>query len=176
MKILKTKFKDLLIVKSKVFFDNRGFFRETFRKKILKKNLIFGCASKSKKNVLRGLHLQSKNAQGKFISVVKGEIFDVAVDLRKNSSTFGKYFNIKLSEKNGKSIFIPAGFAHGFVGLKKENIIYYFCTSYRSASHENGIKWNDKDLKIKWPIKKPIVSKKDKKNISFKDYINKFIK
>jgi len=120
--------------------------------------------------------LQSRNAQGKFISVVKGEIFDVAVDLRKNSSTFGKYFNIRLSEKNGKSIFIPPGFAHGFVGLKKENIIYYFCTSYRSISHENGIKWNDKDLKIKWPIKKPIVSKKDKKNISFKNYINKFIK
>ena len=176
MKVFKTKFKGLIILKSKVFLDDRGFFRETFRKKILNKNLIFGCSSKSKKNVLRGLHLQSKNAQGKFISVIKGEIFDVAVDLRKNSPTFGKYFTINLSEKNGKSIFIPAGFAHGFVGLKKENIVYYFCTNYRSVSHENGINWNDKDLKIKWPIKKPIVSKKDKKNLSFKDYVKKFIK
>ena len=176
MKILKTKFKGLLIIKSKVFFDDRGFFRETFRKKILNKNLIFGCSSKSKKNVLRGLHLQSKNPQGKFISVIKGEIFDVAVDLRKKSSTFGKYFSINLSEKNGKSIFIPAGFAHGFIGLKKENIVYYFCTNYRSAANENGINWFDKDVKIKWPIKKPIVSSKDKKNISFKDYVKKFIK
>ena len=176
MRILKTKFKGLFILKSKVYFDDRGFFRETFKKKLLSKNLIFGCSSKSKKNVLRGLHLQTKNAQGKFISVVKGEIFDVAVDLRKNSSTFGKYFTINLSEKNGKSIFIPAGFAHGFVGLKKENIVYYFCTKYRSASYENGINWNDRDLKIKWPIKKPIISKKDKKNISFKDYVKKFIK
>ena len=176
MEILKTKFKGLFILKSKVFFDDRGFFRETFRKKILNKNLIFGCSSKSKKNVLRGLHLQNKNAQGKFITVLKGEVFDVAVDLRKNSSSFGKYFTINLSEKNGKSIFIPPGFAHGFVGLKKENIIYYFCTNYRSATHEKGICWDDKDLKIKWPIKKPIISKKDKKNISFKDYIQKFIK
>ena len=130
MKILKTKFKGLFILKSKVFFDDRGFFRETFRKKILNKNLIFGCCSNSKKNVLRGLHLQNKNAQGKFITVIKGEVFDVAVDLRKNSSTFGKYFSINLSERNGKSIFIPAGFAHGFVGLKKENIIYYFCSFF----------------------------------------------
>tara|TARA_Y200000002_G_C22605371_1_gene631348 strand:+ start:400 stop:930 length:531 start_codon:yes stop_codon:yes gene_type:complete len=176
MKKYKTKFKGLFVIKSKVFFDDRGFFRETFRKKNLNKNLIFGCSSKSKKYVLRGLHLQNKNAQGKFISVIKGEIFDVAVDLRKNSSTFGKYFTIKLSERNGKSIFIPAGFAHGFVGLKKENIVYYFCTNYRSASHELGISWNDKDLKIKWPVKKPLVSKKDKKNISFKDYLKKFVK
>mgnify|MGYP001391880850 FL=1 len=104
MEILKTKFKGLFILKSKVFFDDRGFFRETFRKKILNKNLIFGCSSKSKKNVLRGLHLQNKNAQGKFITVLKGEVFDVAVDLRKNSSSFGKYFTINLSEKNGKTI------------------------------------------------------------------------
>lgn len=176
MKRLKTKFKNLIILKSKVFFDKRGFFRETFKKNILKKDLIFGCSSKSKKNVLRGLHLQNKYSQGKFITVVKGEIFDVAVDLRRNSKTFGRYFSIYLSEKNGKSIFIPPGFAHGFVGIKNENIIYYLCTNYRSITHERGIKWNDKELNIKWPIKKPIISKKDEKNISFKDYKKRFIR
>ncbi len=174
MKLNKTKIKDLIIIKSKVHFDKRGFFREAFKRKIVKKKFIFGCASSSKKNVIRGLHLQTKDAQGKFLTVLKGEIFDVALDLRKSSKTFGKYFSIKLSDKNGKSIFIPPGFAHGFVGLKRENIIYYFCTNYRSAKNEIGIQWNDEDLKIKWPIKKPKISNKDKKNLSFKAYLKKF--
>ena len=174
MRILKTKFKDLLIFKSKNFYDNRGFFREISLEKLIKKKLIFTVVSKSKKNVLRGLHFQKKNPQGKYLSVLKGEIFDVALDLRKSSKTFGKYFSIKLSDKNGKSIFIPPGFAHGFVGLKRENIIYYFCTNYRSAKNEIGIQWNDEDLKIKWPIKKPKISNKDKKNLSFKAYLKKF--
>ena len=120
--------------------------------------------------------MQNKNSQGKFITVVKGEIFDVAVDLRRNSKTFGRYFSIYLSEKNGKSIFIHPGFAHGFCGIKNENIIYYLCTNYRSITHERGIKWNDKELNIKWPIKKPIISKKDEKSISFKDYKKRFIR
>ncbi len=175
MKKLNTKFKGLFVVKSKVFFDKRGFFRETFKSKLIRKKLVFGCSSKSKKNVLRGLHLQNKRSQGKFVTVLKGEIFDVAVDLRKNSKTFGKYFSIYLSEKNGKSVFLPQGFAHGFLGVQKENIIYYLCTNYRSAIHEHGIKWNDKDLKIKWPIKKPIISKKDKNNIDFFEYKKNFI-
>ena len=164
MKIVKTKFKDLFIIKSKVYIDNRGFFREIFKKKLLNKyKFVFACASSSKKNVLRGLHFQSKFPQGKYLTVLKGEILDIAVDLRINSKTFGKHFKINLSEKNGKSIFIPPGFAHGFVGLKKENTIVYFCTNYRSKYHEDGILWNDSDLKIKWNIKKPILSKKDKK-------------
>ena len=103
---------------------------------------------------------------------MKGEIYDVAVDLRKNSKTFGKYFSINLSDKNGLAIYIPEGFAHGFVGLKKENIINYYCTNYRSKKNEMGILWNDKRLKIKWPIKKPIISSKDKKNLSFEDYLD----
>ena len=98
----------------------------------MKKKFIFSCVSSSKKNVIRGLHLQRKFAQGKYISVLKGEIFDVVVDLRKNSKNFGKYFSIRLSDKNGLSIFIPEGFAHGFVGMKKENLISYQCTNYRS--------------------------------------------
>ena len=120
------------------------------------------------------MHIQTNFSQGKHLSVIKGEIFDVAIDLRKNSKSFGKYFQIKLSEENGTSIYIPPGFAHGFVGLKKENIIYYHCTNYRSKNHEVGVKWNDKDVNIKWPINKPILSNKDKTNISLKEFIRKY--
>ena len=124
----------------------------------------------SKKNVIRGLHLQKKNSQGKFISVIKGKIFDVVVDLRKNSKTYGKYLSTILSEKNSKSIFIPPGFAHGFCALSKENYVVYSCTKYRDEKSEIGIKFNDQDLKINWPIKKPIISTKDKNNISLREF------
>jgi len=171
MKIISTKFKGLKVIQSKSFIDNRGLFKEDYKKKFFKKkNFIFGCTSTSKKNVIRGLHLQSKFAQEKYVSVLKGAILDVVLDVRKKSKTFGKHFKIILSDKNAKSIFIPAGFAHGFLGLKKENIIYYTCTNYRSAKNEVGILWNDKDLKIKWGIKNPILSKKDKKNFTFKEF------
>ena len=123
---------------------------------------------------MRGLHLQTKFAQGKYLSVLKGEIYDVAVDLRKNSKTFGKYFSIKISNENGISIYIPPGFAHGFLGLKKENILSYHCTNYRSKKHEVGIKWDDPDIKINWQIKKPFLSSKDKKNLSLKEYLKKY--
>lgn len=175
MLIKSTKFKNLKIIYSPVHKDNRGFFREVFKKRSFsKKKFVFTCLSSSKKNVLRGLHLQKKFAQGKYLSVIKGEIFDVAVDLRKKSKTFGKFFSIKLSDKNGLSIFIPEGFAHGFIGLKKENIISYHCTNYRSKKNEIGIKWNDPNFKIRWPVKKPILSKKDKQNISFNDYLKNY--
>ena len=171
MKIISTKFPGLKIVVSKSHKDSRGFFREDFKKKFFKsKKFVFACTSSSKKNVLRGLHLQSNYSQEKYLSILKGAILDVVVDLRKKSKTFGKHFKIILSDKNAKSIFIPAGFAHGFLGLKKENIIYYTCTNYRSAKNEVGILWNDKDLKIKWEIKNPILSKKDKKNFTFKEF------
>ena len=175
MKIQSTKFKDLKVIFSKVHKDLRGSFREVFKKKFFKsKNFVFTCVSKSKKNVLRGMHLQTKNGQGKYLTVLKGEILDVCIDLRKNSKTLGKYFAINISDKNGISVYIPPGFAHGFLGLKNENIISYHCTNYRSKKHEIGINWNDEDIKIKWPIKKPMLSKKDKKNISFKDYLKKY--
>jgi len=170
VKKINTNFKGLFLIKTKIFFDNRGFFKEVFLKKIIKKNLVFGCLSKSKKNVLRGLHLQLKKSQGKFITVVKGKIFDVALDLRKKSKTYRKVFEIVLSEKDNKSLFIPKGFAHGFLGLSNENIVYYLCTNYRSKDNEIGILWNDKNLKINWPIKKPILSPKDKKNITLKEF------
>ena len=177
MKIISTKFSGLKIILSKNHRDSRGFFKEDFKKKFFKgKKFVFGCTSRSQKNVIRGLHLQTKFSQGKYVSVLKGKIFDVALDLRRNSKTFGKHFKIILSDNNAKALFIPAGFAHGLLGLKKENIIYYHCTNYRSVKYEVGILWNDKDLKIKWPIKNPIISKKDKKNLKFKDFEKLYIK
>ena len=169
MKIKKTRFKDLLIFQSRNFNDKRGLFRELGLEKHIKKKLIFTVVSKSKKNVLRGLHMQKKFQQGKYISVVKGKILDVVVDCRKKSKTYGKHFKTVLSEKNCKSIYIPPGFIHGFLGLDKENIIIYSCTNYRDKNSEIGVRWNDKDLKINWNIKSPILSKKDSKNLNFKE-------
>ena len=175
MIIKSTKFKDLKVIVSKTHNDKRGYFREIFKKKYFKYNkFVFTCVSSSKKNVLRGLHLQNKFSQGKYLTVLKGLIFDVTVDLRKKSKTFGKYFAIKLSDKDSTSIYIPPGFAHGFVGLKKENIISYHCTNYRSKNNEIGIIWNDKDINIKWPVKNPIISKKDTQNITLKNFIDNY--
>jgi len=173
--IVKTGFEDLLIIQNKKFNDQRGYFKELIRERQLNKKFPFVVMSFSKKNVVRGLHIQSKNSQGKFVSVIKGKIFDVVLDLRKNSKTFGKIFTSILSENNGKSIYIPPGFAHGICGLEKENYITYSCTKYRDAKNESGILYNDKELKIKWPIKKVILSKKDKDNLSFSEYKKKFL-
>ena len=173
MKVLNTNFKGLKKIVEKTHYDSRGYFREVFRNKFFKsKKLIFWSVSKSKKRVLRGLHIQEKFKQAKFISVIKGKIYDVVIDLRKGSKTYGKYYSIILSSKNNTSLFVPAGFAHGFCGLQKENIVLYGFTNYRSKKYEIGILWNDKKLKIKWPIKKPIISSKDKKNITFEKFEN----
>ena len=173
MKIYDTKFSGLKIIKGITHYDKRGYFRETFKNSFFKdKNFIFWLMSKSKKNVIRGLHFQKKFQQEIFVSVVKGKIFDVVVDLRKKSKTYGKYFSIILSEKNSISLFIPAGYAHGFCGLNNDNLVLYGCTNYRSEKDEVGILWNDKSLKIKWPTTKPILSKKDKNNITFEKFNN----
>jgi len=172
--IVKTKFKDLFIINGKKFNDKRGHFRELLKENNINKKFPFIVASFSKKNVLRELHIQLKKSQGKYVTVLKGKIFDVAVDLRKKSKTYGKYFSCILSEKNVKSIYIPSGFAHGFCALEKENYIIYSCTQYRNANSEIGIKYNDKNLKINWPIKKPIISKKDKFNYSFLEFNKRF--
>ena len=174
--IKKTKFKDLIIIKNKSFKDSRGYFKELLKENKIKKRFLFTAMSYSKKNVIRGLHLQKKKSQGKFITVLKGKIYDVALDLRKKSKTYGKYFSIILSEKNSKSIYIPPGFAHGFCSLEKENYIIYNCTNYRDKNSEIGIRYNDKKLNIKWPINKPILSNKDKKNMTFNEFKKKFRK
>ena len=168
MKIKKTKFKDLVILIGIKHQDKRGYLRELVLEKLIKKRFKFQITSVSKKNVLRGLHYQIKKPQGKLISVIKGEVFDVAVDLRKNSKTFGKHFSITLNEKNCYSVYIPPGFAHGFLTTKKENIVCYSCTEYRSPKNEKSLKYNDPKLKIKWPKKVKIISNRDLKfkNIS----------
>ena len=126
--------------------------------------------SYSKKNVLRGLHFQSKNSQAKIITVTHGKIMDVAVDLRKNSPTFGKYFSIIISHIDDFSFYIPKNFAHGFLCLSKYCTINYKCSDYRNSNSEKTLLWNDPEIKIKWPIKNPILSKKDKlANLTLKD-------
>ena len=176
MKIIHTKFYDLKIIKGVNHYDKRGYFREIFKNNFFKNNkMIFWCMSRSKKNVIRGLHLQKKFQQDKFVSVVRGKIFDVVVDLRKKSKTYGKHYSITLSDKNSTSLFIPAGFAHGFYCLENENLVFYGCTNYRSKKDEVGILWNDKTLKVKWPIKKPTISSKDKNNITFEKYKNLYL-
>ena len=170
MKLLKTKIKDLLIIKTNIYKDNRGFFKEIEQFRILKKKFIFDCLSFSKKNTLRGLHLQRKNQQAKIITVAQGKILDVVVDLRKKSKTYGKHFSVKISHNSDFSLFIPAGFAHGFMCLSKTCLVYYKCTNYRDQKSEVTIKWDDKDLDIKWPIKNPILSNKDRLGISLSKY------
>ena len=173
--IIKTKFKDLFIFKNKSYRDKRGYFKEILIEKKIKKKFPFKVMSFSRKNVIRGLHIQTKHAQGKFITVIKGKIFDVAVDFRKNSKTFGKVYSNILSEKNLKSIYIPPGFAHGFCGMDKENYIVYSCTKYRNAKFEKAILYNDKKLRINWPVKKPVISKKDQNAMSVEKFISNFL-
>jgi dTDP-4-dehydrorhamnose 3,5-epimerase len=168
------KYDKVKIINNKSYIDNRGYFKEILLENNLKKRFPFVVMSFSKKNVLRGLHIQMKKSQGKFISVLKGAIFDVVLDLRKNSKTFGNYFTFILSEKNSKSLYVPPGFAHGFCTLNEENYIIYSCTNYRHKESEISINFNDKDLNIKWPSKNPIVSKKDKLAMSFSDFKKKY--
>ena len=172
MKLLKTKISGPAIIKTNIYKDSRGFLKETFRKNILNnKDFPFDVMSSSKKNVLRGLHIQIKKPQAKIITVTHGKIFDVAVDLRKNSKTFGKYVGITISDKSDYSFYIPEGFAHGFVCLSKFCTVNYKCSQYREPGSEKTLSWNDPDVKIKWLIKKPILSDKDKNlGLSLKDF------
>ena len=173
MELIKTKFKGLIVYQKDTYKDNRGYFRELFLQKHFNEKFPFDVMSYSKKNVLRGLHLQLKNTQAKLITVLQGKIFDVCVDCRKKSKTFGKYFSIILSHKENKSLLIPKGFAHGFCSLTSDVVLHYKCSNYRHKDSETGILWNDEDLNIKWPVKNPIVSTKDKHNLKFKDFIKK---
>ena len=173
MKLIKTKFiNGPKILKTKIFSDNRGFLKETFQNKVINRKFPFDIMSFSKQNVLRGLHIQTVNSQAKLITVTYGKIFDVAVDLRKNSKTFGKYFSIVISHNDEFSFYIPEGFAHGFVCLSKTCTVNYKCSNYRHAKSERTISWDDKNINIKWPIKKPILSVKDKNGLSLIDYEN----
>lgn len=173
MKLIKTKFKGLIVYQKDTYKDKRGYFRELFLQKHFDERFPFDAMSHSRKNVLRGLHLQLKKTQAKLITVLQGKIFDVCVDCRKKSKTFGKYFSIILSDKENKSLLIPKGFAHGFCSLTNNAVIHYKCSDYRHKDSETGILWNDKDLNIKWPITNPIISTKDKNNLKFRDFVKK---
>lgn len=164
MIIKKTKIPGPLLIKTTIYSDKRGFLKETFRNNLFKDKLFpFDVMSYSKKNVLRGLHIQTSNSQAKIITVTHGKIFDVAVDLRPKSKSFGKYISLIISKESDFSFYIPAGFAHGFLCLSKDCTINYKCSNYRDEKSEKTLIWNDKSLKINWPIKKPILSKKDTK-------------
>ena len=175
MNIIDTDFNGLKIISHKRNSDSRGSLRETYNKKIIKwDNLVFDYATVSKKNVLRGFHFQYKNQQVKYVTVIKGKILDCVVDLRKNSKTFGKSFSIILSERNCKSLYIPRGFAHAYYSYENLNIMYYRLSDYYKPNSESGIIWNDKDLKIRWPSKKPSISEKDRLWKTFKEFKKKF--
>ena len=171
MKVINTQFKDLKIIQQKKHGDARGNLRETFRKNIIKWNdLVFDYTTSSKKNVLRGFHFQSKFIQAKYVSVLKGKILDCVIDLRRSSETFGKSFGIELSERNCLALYIPEDFAHAYFSYSNLNIIYYKLSNYWHPEFEDGLLWNDKFLNIKWPAKKPSISKKDKKLKTFFEF------
>jgi dTDP-4-dehydrorhamnose 3,5-epimerase len=174
MKLLKTTIEGPKIIKSKIFNDNRGFFKEVYQKKIMANlDFPFDIMSYSTKNVIRGLHIQIKKSQAKIITVTHGKILDIAVDLRKKSKTFGKYIAVKISHKDDFSFFIPEGFAHGFLCLSKECTVNYKCSQYRNELSERTLAWDDKDVNIDWPIKKPILSNKDKNlGLGLNEFLN----
>ncbi len=180
MEIEKVNINGLLIIKPRVFHDDRGYFFEAFNQQSLSKkgfntNFVQDNISKSSKNVLRGLHFQNQpHEQSKLVQVIQGSVLDIAVDIRKDSSTYGQHFSIELSEKNNFLFFIPAGFAHGFVTLEDNTIFSYKCSNVYNKESEGSIKWNDKDLNIDWNIENPIVSKKDQIAPNFKSFNSKF--
>jgi len=181
MKFEKTWIKDILIITPLFFADDRGYFFESFRKNEYIENgidfdFVQDNISKSKKNTVRGLHYQVGDyAQGKLCHVVKGEVLDVAVDIRFGSPTFGKYAAAVLSEDNHTQLWIPPGFAHGFSVLSEEAIFHYKCTQYYSKEHERSINYADADLNIDWNIDSPLVSPKDKEAKLFKDIGKDFV-
>ena len=175
-----TGFEGLFVIQPKVFEDGRGYFFESFNAAILKKNgidvnFVQDNQSLSSKNVLRGLHFQNQPfAQAKLVSVTKGSVLDVVVDIRKNSTTYGQHFKLILSEKNKSMLFIPIGFAHGFLTLEDNTIFSYKCSNFYNKESEGSILWNDETLNIDWGIKKPIISDKDKVAPLFKSYNSPF--
>jgi len=176
MKIIATDIPDALIIEPQVFGDERGFFFESFNqnhwleKTGLNVSFVQHNHSRSAQNVLRGLHYQIKNPQGKLVRVIHGEVFDVAVDIRKSSPTFGKWVGVHLSADNKKQFWVPAGFAHGFYVLSDYAEFLYLATDFYAPEHERAIAWNDPELNIAWPLAgDPVLSEKDQQASSFKD-------
>ncbi|TCS41955.1 dTDP-4-dehydrorhamnose 3,5-epimerase [Reinekea marinisedimentorum] len=175
MQFIETPIKDVKLLEPKVFGDDRGFFMETFRADEFAnvtgaKPFVQDNHSKSTQGILRGLHYQTKNTQGKLVRVVQGEVFDVAVDMRKASPTFGKWVGYFLSAENKRQLWVPEGFAHGFYVTSETAEFVYKCTDYYAPEYDVSVKWNDADLAIEWPLingKNPIVSEKDNSGLPF---------
>jgi dTDP-4-dehydrorhamnose 3,5-epimerase len=173
----KTPIEGLYIIEPKVFGDHRGYFMETYNYEDFKNaglDMIFvqDNQSKSKKGVLRGMHFQTKHSQGKLVRVIKGEVFDVAIDLRKGSETYGQWYGVLLTEENRKQFYVPTGFAHGFLVTSEEAEFVYKCTDFYHPEFEGGIAWNDPDINIQWPmdgIEEIMLSEKDKKAATLKE-------
>jgi dTDP-4-dehydrorhamnose 3,5-epimerase len=166
MKFISTHIKEIKIIEPEIFKDNRGFFFEYYHKEKFRDNGIIDFFvqsnhSKSIKNSLRGLHYQFPQAQGKLVRCISGEVLDVAVDIRKNSTTYCEWVSVKLNSENKKQLYIPPGFAHGFLVLSDYAEIIYQCTELYNPRNDNGIIWNDSSIKVEWGIEKPILSKKD---------------
>jgi dTDP-4-dehydrorhamnose 3,5-epimerase len=180
MEVIETKIKDLLIVKPKVFADSRGYFFESYNEGVFKKHgidayFVQDNQSLSNAGVLRGLHLQAPPfAQGKLVRVITGAVLDIAVDIRKESATYGEYVAIELNEENKTMFYIPPGFAHGFLTLRDNTIFSYKCTNLYNKDSEMTVLWNDPDLKINWNISDPILSEKDITGTPFKLFKSPF--
>jgi dTDP-4-dehydrorhamnose 3,5-epimerase len=180
MEIIKTDIPDLLIIQPKVFEDERGYFYESYSKTVFEKHgiraeFVQDNQSLSQKGVLRGLHFQNPPfAQGKLVRAIKGSILDVAVDIRKNSATYGQHLDIELNESNKTMLWIPEGFAHGFITLADNTIFSYKCTNFYNKDSEGSIYWNDPDLAINWGTNTPLLSEKDKTAGSFREFESKF--
>ncbi|GLX86658.1 dTDP-4-dehydrorhamnose 3,5-epimerase [Thalassotalea loyana] len=174
MKIIDTAIADVKIIEPQVFGDDRGFFLETFRESWFKENIanvnfVQDNHSKSSHGILRGLHYQLEQTQGKLVRVTSGEVYDVAVDMRKDSSTFGQHVGLELSAENKRQLWVPAGFAHGFYVKSDSAEFVYKCTDYYHPQSEVSLLWNDKNLAIEWPLKdeqEPLLSEKDKVGLS----------
>ena len=177
MQFLPTALKDVVVVEPDIFGDHRGFFMETwhagkFAEAGIRANFVQDNHSSSSQGTLRGLHYQVKQAQGKLVRVIHGEVFDVAVDLRSSSPTFGRWAGVTLAEDNRKMLWIPPGFAHGFYVLSPFAELVYKCTEFYAPAHERTLIWNDTKLKIAWPLSggtAPVLSTKDAAGVSFKD-------
>ena len=168
MELIPTRLPEVLIVQPKVFGDNRGYFCELYRQEHTRLGLelmVQVNISRSQRNVVRGLHCQSQQPQAKLISVIRGTIFDVAVDIRRGSPTFGQWCGQVLSDENHLQLYVPIGFAHGFCVLSDEVDMLYQCSDYYHPQTEVGILWNDPDIAIEWPTSEPILSSKDQQNV-----------
>ncbi|PCJ86045.1 MAG: dTDP-4-dehydrorhamnose 3,5-epimerase [Flavobacteriales bacterium] len=177
MEIHKTPLEGLMVIEPVVFRDKRGYFFESYNQRIFEKKtgahatFLQDNESMSQKGVLRGLHFQTPPfAQGKLIRVIKGSVMDIAVDIRKNSPTYGQHFSVMLSEENKKMIWVPIGFAHGFLTTEDNTIFSYKCTQVYNKASEDSIYWNDPDLNINWGIEDPVLSVKDLQAKAFKDF------